>query len=117
MKNQVKEINKLKANKPKPVSSSSYIPKSMSEPSSIEETIIKPIPSFENASIMKKPNNAMKLQTNKSIIMPDFIEQQQQKEQVSKVVVTETEKYHLKLDEKISLTCGKDGNSRSKRCD
>lgn len=109
MKNQVKEINKLKANKPKPVSSSSYIPKSISEPSSIEETIIKPIPSFENASIMKKPNNAMKLQTNKSIIMPDFIEQQQQKEQVSKVVVTETEKYHLKLDEKISLTCGKDG--------
>jgi coatomer subunit delta len=109
MKNQVKEINKLKANKPKPVSSSSYIPKSISEPSSIEETIIKPIPSFENASIIKKPNNAMKLQTNKSIIMPDFIEQKQQKEQVSKVVVTETEKYHLKLDEKISLTCGKDG--------
>lgn len=110
MKNQVKEINKSKANKSKSASSSSstYIPKSMSEPSSIEETIIKPTPSFENASIIKKPNNAMKLQTNKSIL-PAFIEQQQQQEQVSKVIVTETEKYHLKLDEKISLTCGKDG--------
>jgi len=66
-----------------------------------------------------KPNRAMKLGTNKDIL-PAFIEQQVKQSlpqtqqhssssSSSSAATVPNEKVHIKLDEKISLTCGKDG--------
>lgn len=71
------------------------------------------------SSNVSKPNRAMKLGSNKDQL-PAFIEQQAKqivpsslnenlvsKQQTSSSI--NYEKVHLKIDEKISLTCGKDG--------
>jgi len=89
------------------------------EPSSFEHH--SPPPSFttslSSSSSSAKPNRAMKLGTNKDI-MPAFIEQQVKQAQPassssqqsnSLVHNTPNEKVHIKVDEKINLTCGKDG--------
>ncbi|RNA09231.1 coatomer subunit delta [Brachionus plicatilis] len=65
-----------------------------------------------------KPNKAMKLGSNKDVL-PAFIEQQinqtlpsaqpSSSSAFSSTPAINTEKVHLKADEKINLTCGKDG--------
>jgi len=79
------------------------------------------IPSYSaSSSSASKSNKAMKLGTNKDVL-PAFIEQQVkqslpqavQQSGSSNQSVTPSgqvvEKVHLKIDEKINLTCGKDG--------
>lgn len=71
-----------------------------------------------SVSNSSKPNKAMKLGSNKDIL-PAFIEQQIKQtlppSQVSSVSTFSStpqinmEKVHVKVDEKINLTCGKDG--------
>lgn len=65
-----------------------------------------------------KPNKAMKLGSNKDVL-PAFIEQQikqtlpstpaSSSSTFTPTPAINTERVHLKVDEKISLTCGKDG--------
>lgn len=85
------------------------------EPSIFESS--NPPPSFNNNTNSSKPNRAMKLGTNKDVL-PAFLEQQikqslpasNHKTGVSiSSTVSNTESVSLRLDEKINLTCGKDG--------
>jgi len=87
------------------------------EPAAFESS---PPPSFSNNSISSKPNRAMKLGTNKDVL-PAFIEQQvkqtlpSSKQQTGATIspasntVSSVENVRIKVDEKINLTCGKDG--------
>lgn len=95
-------------------SSSSSYSSHVPEPTSYESN---PPPSFSNNS--SKPNRAMKLGTNKDVL-PAFIEQQIQQSMpvtgkqhssvsTSSSAAANTENVNIKVDEKISLTCGKDG--------
>lgn len=101
-------------------SSSSYNNSHSKEPS-VFEVSPSPTPSYNTSSNSNKPNRAMKLGTNKDIL-PAFIEQQvkqtlpaQSKQHISSTSdsVSNEENVHIRLDEKISLTCGKDGGVQS----
>lgn len=92
--------------------SSSYNNSYSIEPSVFETTSSNPPPSFSNSN---KPSRAMKLGKNKDI-MPAFIEQQAlpvaNKNPTGASVsstVSNTESVNIRIDEKINLTCGKDG--------
>lgn len=98
------------------MSSNSYNSSQHMEPSVFEAS--SPPPSFSNSSNSNKPSRAMKLGTNKDIL-PAFIEQQIQQatpaagKQHSGIstssTVSNTENVALRVEEKINLTCGKDG--------
>lgn len=103
------------------ISSSSYSSSSYNDSASIYNT---PAPSYTSSlsssnAASSKPNRAMKLGSNKDNL-PAFIEQQskqsapdsaaqQSKQLQSGSAVLNTENIHVKVDEKINLTCGKDG--------
>lgn len=98
-------------------SSSSYSSSHSMEPS-VFESHSNPPPSFSSSSSSNKPSRAMKLGTNKDVL-PAFIEQQVQQtlptagkqntglSQSSNV--SNTENVNIRVDEKINMTCGKDG--------
>lgn len=96
------------------MSSSSYSSQNI-EPSVFEAS--SPPPSFSSNSSSNKPSRAMKLGTNKDAL-PAFIEQQVQQtlppgKQQSGVSVSSnassSENVSIRVDEKMNLTCGKDG--------
>lgn len=95
--------------------SSSYNNSYNIEPSVFDTSNSRAPPSFSNNSNSNKPSRAMKLGTNKDI-MPAFIEQQalpvvgKNPTGVSmSSTVSNTEGVNIRVDEKINLTCGKDG--------
>lgn len=100
--------------------SSTYNSSHSVEPSVFEAS--SPPPSFNNSSSSSnKPSRAMKLGTNKDIL-PAFIEQEaKQAAPVGKnqtgvsqsSTVSNTESVHVRVDEKMNLTCGKDGGVQS----
>lgn len=98
-------------------SSSNY--SSSHETSSYDSAPLLPSYPSSSSSSSNKPNRAMKLGTNKDA-MPAFIEQQVKQSLPpsinpspstpgSSAGSVATERVHVKMDEKISLTCGKDG--------
>lgn len=97
------------------MSSATYSSSHGVETSTFDSTPAAP-PSF-SLSNSSRPNKAMKLGTSKDAL-PAFIEQQvkqsmptsiSQSSSVSTPSGASNEKVHIKVEEKISLTCGKDG--------
>lgn len=97
-------------------SNSSYNNSSHNVDPSIFEAASPP-PSFNNTSTSNKSSRAMKLGTNKDVL-PAFIEQEvkqalpagkQHSGPSTSSNVSNTENVSIRVDEKINLTCGKDG--------
>lgn len=96
-------------------SSSAYNTSHSVEPTAFEAS--SPPPSFNNNASSNKTSRAMKLGTNKDTL-PAFIEQQVKqsmpvgKQQTGVSIsstVSNTESVSIRVDEKVNLTCGKDG--------